>query len=440
MGYFFLGIIALYLGFQDLCMGGLCGKDFIGRSWFLWGALFYVVIGFLCLIARQNKYTKGVLVGYIAIHAGLIVTEYIKTQNICLVCTAFLLAATLLALFYWLSPSQKKSVGTVFALAGPARVLAVILLALLVANPVLPDNTSIAKVAEEEAQPAMEPQKTGNNQHDQPEIKIRLALTSGEEQHVDLEEKPVLYFATWCDKCDDVLKVLSRLPNSKRPHLVATYLQGDDITTVKQKLTQYGLDNEQFYLSQEPPDGVHGLPALVYAENGKTKIISGRKNIIDHFAHLLQPIEIGYAELRNPLDNGGKNANLAASLVNGVIINPGEIFSFNQIVGQRTVSRGFVEGQSVVNTVYGPELQPSVGGGICRTATVIHHAVLTAGLEVVERHDHSLPVSYAEPGKDAAVAYGYLDYRFRNNTEWPIKLQISTENEKLRVVITSSQF
>lgn len=437
MGYFFLGIIALYLGMQpDLCMGGLCGKDFIGRSWFLWGALFHVVIGFLCLTARQNKYIKGVLVGYIALHAGLIISEYIKTQNICQICTVFLMAATLLSLLYWLSPSQKKSTSTVFALAGPAKALAVILLALLIANPVLPDNTSIARPAEKEPRPAAE-QKPGNNQ---PEVKIRLTLANGEEQLINLQEKPVLYFSTWCDKCDHVLESISKLPIQERPYLVATYLQGDDITAVKQKLTQNGLNDEQFYLSPKPLDGINGVPALVIAKDGETEIISGRKDIVNHFAHLLPPATLGYAELKNPPDSGGKNANLAASLINGVIINPGEIFSFNQIVGQRTPSRGFVNGQTVVNTVYGPELQPSVGGGICRTSTAIHHAVLAAGLEVVERHNHSLPVWYAETGKDAAVAYGFLDYKFRNNTEYSIKLQISTENEKIRVVIMSSYF
>ncbi|MGB9804294.1 VanW family protein, partial [Desulfofundulus sp.] len=118
---------------------------------------------------------------------------------------------------------------------------------------------------------------------------------------------------------------------------------------------------------------------------------------------------------------------------------PGEVFSFNRAVGPRTVSRGFVEGGSVVETVYGPKAVPDVGGGVCRTATALHLAVLNAGLEVVERHGHSMPVSYAEPGKDAAVAWPYWDFRFKNTSGKTLAIKTRNDQGNLRVELWGYQ-
>lgn len=141
---------------------------------------------------------------------------------------------------------------------------------------------------------------------------------------------------------------------------------------------------------------------------------------------------LGEAEIPNlPPEGNKKNAELAAKLVNGTVVAPGAVFSFNQVVGPRTRARGFVEGLSIVRTSRGSKFVPDVGGGICRTSTAIHQAVLKAGLQPLERHSHSMPVEYAEPGEDAAVAWGQWDYRFKNTKDVPVKLLLNADSEKI---------
>jgi hypothetical protein len=78
-----------------------------------------------------------------------------------------------------------------------------------------------------------------------------------------------------------------------------------------------------------------------------------------------------------------------------------------------------------------------VGGGVCRTSTAVHHAVLKAGLKVVERHSHSIPVEYAKPGFDAAVNWGVWDYRFLNNTRNPIKIVVGIQGDVIEAQLYS---
>lgn len=114
------------------------------------------------------------------------------------------------------------------------------------------------------------------------------------------------------------------------------------------------------------------------------------------------------------------NACTAGRYLDNKLVQPGQVFSFNQEVGMRSPERGFISG-----IVYKGKKDEAfeVGGGVCRTATLLHNAVLAAGLEVVERHRHSQPVTYVAPGRDATVYYGVLDYRFRNNRSYPIELE-----------------
>lgn len=107
------------------------------------------------------------------------------------------------------------------------------------------------------------------------------------------------------------------------------------------------------------------------------------------------------------------NIRLALQLINGTCLKPGETFSFNEVVGERTKARGFKEA-----TAYSSgEVTEQVGGGICQVSTTLFNAAVKADLEIVERHNHSLTVSYVEKGKDAAVNWGSQDLRFKNNTD-----------------------
>jgi len=129
------------------------------------------------------------------------------------------------------------------------------------------------------------------------------------------------------------------------------------------------------------------------------------------------------------------NIILSANFINNKVINPREIFSYNETVGPRTISRGFTYGSSVAWTGRGYRLVPDVGGGVCRTATVLHQAVKKAGLMPIERHNHSIEVPYAKQGEDAAVWYDKWDYKFKNTLPYPVKIVASADSEKVEVKI-----
>jgi vancomycin resistance protein YoaR len=107
------------------------------------------------------------------------------------------------------------------------------------------------------------------------------------------------------------------------------------------------------------------------------------------------------------------NIRLAASIIDGTILAPGETFSFNKTVGQRTAKRGFYKAGVYING----KLDEDVGGGICQVSTTLYNAVLLSDLEVIERSNHSLTVPYVPLSRDAAVSWGTKDFKFRNNTE-----------------------
>lgn len=125
--------------------------------------------------------------------------------------------------------------------------------------------------------------------------------------------------------------------------------------------------------------------------------------------------------------NRSHNITLAARKVDNTLLAPEEIFSFNQIVGEASLEDGFKEAPVIVNDrlVLGP------GGGICQVSSTIYNAALKAGLSIVERHNHGLPVGYLPPGYDATVAYNYRDLKFKNNTSSYILIHMQIHNNEL---------
>ena len=113
------------------------------------------------------------------------------------------------------------------------------------------------------------------------------------------------------------------------------------------------------------------------------------------------------------------NIKISSIKVNGSVVLPNEVFSFNECTGERTWDTGYMESKVIIDGRFVPD----VGGGVCQVSTTLYNAVLRANLEIVERHPHSIPVRYVQKGKDAAVSYGYLDLKFRNSYEFPIYIQ-----------------
>lgn len=125
------------------------------------------------------------------------------------------------------------------------------------------------------------------------------------------------------------------------------------------------------------------------------------------------------------------NVKLSAQYCDGTILLVGDTFSYNDTVGQRTKARGFSEAPAYLN---GQTVQ-EVGGGICQTSSTLYAACLYANLEITERTNHSYASSYIGLGMDATVSWGGPDYKFTNNTKYPIKVVGSYSNGKLTMSI-----
>ena len=121
--------------------------------------------------------------------------------------------------------------------------------------------------------------------------------------------------------------------------------------------------------------------------------------------------------------NRSTNINIACEKINGTVLEPGETFSFNKTVGERTTKNGFKEA-----LIYnGGEVDYGLGGGICQISSTLYNAVLNANLDIVERKNHSMTVSYLPIGQDASVSYGSVDFKFTNSRTYPIKI-VATAN------------
>ena len=121
------------------------------------------------------------------------------------------------------------------------------------------------------------------------------------------------------------------------------------------------------------------------------------------------------------------NVHLMAEYIDGTLIRPGETFSFNESVGPRTVERGFREGQMIIGSL----LLPSIGGGVCQTATTLFNNAFDLGLPIVQRYNHSFYISHYPLGRDATVSWGGPDFAFTNDLETGILIKTRYTDDTL---------
>lgn len=125
------------------------------------------------------------------------------------------------------------------------------------------------------------------------------------------------------------------------------------------------------------------------------------------------------------------NVRLASEAINGLILQPGEEFSFNDVVGQRTTAKGYGPAAAYSNG----EVVQEVGGGVCQVSTTLYNAVFYAGLESTLRSSHTFEPSYVTPGRDATVSWGGPNYKFKNTSEYPICVLEHYENRTVTAEI-----
>lgn len=124
--------------------------------------------------------------------------------------------------------------------------------------------------------------------------------------------------------------------------------------------------------------------------------------------------------------NRNTNLKVASKKINGTILKPGQTFNWFNVVGKATISKGYKSATVFVDK----KPVPGVGGGICQVSTTLYQAAKKAGLKMVERHTHSLPVTYTKAGNDATVAYGVKNLRIKNNKKYSIKIVTTADNNK----------
>ena len=133
--------------------------------------------------------------------------------------------------------------------------------------------------------------------------------------------------------------------------------------------------------------------------------------------------------------NRASNVALAASRINGKVLKPGETFSYNETIGDTTLENGY----KVAPIFENGKSSEGVGGGICQVSSTLYSAVLYADLKVAERRNHSLTVAYVPKGQDATVSYGAIDFKFVNNTDYPLKIKASTGGGTVTVSIIGTK-
>lgn len=133
--------------------------------------------------------------------------------------------------------------------------------------------------------------------------------------------------------------------------------------------------------------------------------------------------------------NRGHNITLAAGKLNGTLVKPNDIFSFNDTVGLRTAAAGY----KVAGVILDGQLADGIGGGVCQVSSTLYNAILLAGLTPTARTSHALPSAYCPPGLDATVADGQIDLQFRNQLAHSVYLLTNADGHTLTVYILGTR-
>lgn len=221
----------------------------------------------------------------------------------------------------------------------------------------------------------------------------------------------------------DQLQALAKIVDREPVDASVTVTGGDDVSVIPGKV---GLKLDRQAAAKTMTDALVALEAV--AVKLPCKEAQPRVSARD-LAHL--EVVLGSYSTRYSAGKVDRTHNLllAVQAINKTVIMPGEVFSADRAIGPRIAARGFREAPIFQDG----EVTPATGGGICQIATTIYNAALFAGLQMVERHHHSQPVTYAPAGRDATVYAGRLDMRFRNNTPHPILMLASLSGSQVHV-------
>lgn len=187
-----------------------------------------------------------------------------------------------------------------------------------------------------------------------------------------------------------------------------------------------GIDFDQESLSKqitENPEAEEYAIDLIYTDAEVTIKDFG----MEAFPNLLASFSTKY--VNNP--DRTTNLRLAAGKIDGTVVLPGEIFSYNKVVGKRTIAAGYKNAAIYQDG----QVTDGLGGGICQISTTLYNAAIEAGMLIEERRNHMFVPSYAGAGKDATVVWGSTDFKFENRRSYPIKIEATVSGGIARIKI-----
>ncbi len=259
-----------------------------------------------------------------------------------------------------------------------------------------------------------------------------LLITSGKEGNV-VDVNPTI---------EAIKNAISSFSALDTPVPIVTKIQQPEDINVEQIYNEVHKEPVDAYYTKEP-FSVHpsenGIDFKISIEEAKALIASEKKeeysiplnittpkvttNMIgtEAFPDLLSTFSTYYAASNR---NRSTNLMLAANKINGTVLMPGETFSYNKVVGARTISAGYKEAPIYVEG----RVEDGLGGGICQVTSTLYNAVVYANLEITQRTNHQFVPSYVTASRDATVVYGSIDFQFKNNRNYPIKLVCSVAN------------
>lgn len=178
-------------------------------------------------------------------------------------------------------------------------------------------------------------------------------------------------------------------------------------------------------------EGVDSYNITAEVENTNARITAGELRKINK--------QVSTFTTKFGTSDKGRNTNirLAAQTLSGTLLMPGDEFSFNNIVGDTTADKGYQPATVIVGTKF----EKDYGGGICQVSTTLYNSIMQLNVRATERHPHNMSVSYVDKSTDAAIAYGYQDFKFKNTLEYPVYIEGITDevNGKLTFSIYSNE-
>lgn len=195
------------------------------------------------------------------------------------------------------------------------------------------------------------------------------------------------------------------------------------------------IDEEAEGLSLDTDTAVSDVQAAISAKEYTKTITVAAQTVQPSITKADLEETLGLVSTTTTVTTGDENRNtnirLVCEIIDGMILQPGESFDYNEDVGQRTAERGFKEAGGIFDGATRQEL----GGGICQVSGTMFHSVMKADLQVDERYAHQWPSSYVDAGTDATVTWGGVNFAFTNNTDYPVAIHAYYKDRKVTVAL-----